>query len=166
MLRKIFTNEFNYIVRDIKSNEEFMKTKSKAHHGINRYNHLERVAFYTFIVTKCLRLNYIEATRAAFLHDFFIDDVEHMSTIKALRRHPRCALDNSKKYFDLTPLQEDIILTHMFPVTFTPPKYFESVIVDVIDDIAGIYEKYKSSSKELKAALTYIFMLTINFIKK
>lgn len=166
MLRKIFINEFNYIIKDINSNEEFIKTKEKSHHGINRYDHLERVAFYTFIITKCLKLNYIEATRAAFLHDFFIDEVEDMSTFKALRKHPEFALDNAKKYFDLTPLQEDIILTHMFPVTLTPPKYFEGVVVDLVDDVAGIYEKYKSSCKELKTAITYMFIFIVNFINK
>ena len=166
MLKELFENEFNYIVKDIIENDEFIKTKEKTHHGITRYDHLERVAFYTFLITKFLRLNYYEATRAAFLHDFFLDETKDLSTVKALRNHPKYALDNAKKHFYLTPLQEDIILTHMFPVTFTPPKYAESIIVDLIDDVAGIYEKYKSSSKELKAALTYLFIFTINFINK
>lgn len=166
MLRYLFENEFNYIVKDILKNDEFIKTKEKIHHGITRYEHLERVAFYTFIVTKFLRLNYYEATRAALLHDFFLDETKDLSPIKALCSHPKYALENAKKYFYLTQLQEDIILTHMFPVTLTPPKYMESIIVDLVDDVAGIYEKYKSSSKELKAAVTYLFIFTINFINK
>ncbi len=166
MLRDIYTIEFNYIVKDILDNNEFKKTKDKKHHGITRYDHLYRVAFYTFIITKLLRLDYIEATRAALLHDFFIDETDNLSTFKALQKHPKYALENSKKYFYLTPLQEDIILTHMFPVTLTPPKYVESIIVDIVDDVAGIYEKYKSSYKEFKAATTFLFVLMINFINK
>lgn len=166
MLKELFKNEFNYIIKDILQNDEFIKTKEKTHHGITRYDHLERVAFYTFIITKFLRLNYIEATRAALLHDFFLDETKDLSIIKALRNHPKYALNNAKKYFYLTPLQEDIILTHMFPVTLTPPKYTESIIVDLIDDVAGIYEKYKSSCKELKAATTFMFIFIVNFINK
>lgn len=166
MLKELFKNEFNYIIKDILQNDEFVKTKEKTHHGITRYDHLERVAFYTFIITKFLRLNYIEATRAALLHDFFLDETKDLSIIKALRNHPKYALNNAKKYFYLTPLQEDIILTHMFPVTLTPPKYAESIIVDLIDDVAGIYEKYKSSCKELKAATTFMFIFIVNFINK
>ena len=166
MLKELYINEFNYIVKDIIENKEFLKTKEKTHHGITRYDHLKRVAFYTFIITKFLRLNYIESTRAALLHDFFLDETDNLSTIKSLRKHPYYALENSKKYFYLTPLQEDIILTHMFPVTLTPPKYLESIIVDLVDDIAGIYEKYKSSCKELKAATTFMFIFIVNFINK
>lgn len=166
MLKEIYQNEFEYIIKDILSNKEFCKTKEKVHHGINRYDHLVRVAFYTFIVTKFLRLNYIEATRAAMLHDFFIDETLTETKYKALQNHPKYALENAKKYYELTPLQEDIITSHMFPVTYTPPKYLESWIVDIVDDIAGIYEQYKSSSKAFKTAVTYMMIFVVNYIQK
>ena len=54
----------------------------------------------------------------------------------------------------------------MFPVTCTPPKYFESWIVDLVDDVAGIYEQYKSSSKAFKVAANYILVFMINYIQK
>ena len=166
MLKEIYYNEFKYIVSDILSNKEFIKTKEKVHHGINRYDHLVRVSFYTFIITKFLKLNYIEATRAALLHDFYIDETNNETRYKALQNHPKYALENSKKYYGLTNLQEDIILTHMFPVTFTPPKFLESWIVDLVDDVAGIYEQYKSSSKAFRAATTYLLIFMINYIKR
>ena len=166
MLKEIFKMEFEYIVKDILSNKEFQKTKEKVHHGITRYDHLVRVAFHTFIITKLMKLNYVEATRAALLHDFFIDETENETKYNALQNHPKYALENAKKYYDLTPLQEDIITSHMFPVTITPPKYLESWIVDLVDDVAGIYEQYKSSSKAFKAAVTYMLIFTINYIEK
>ena len=166
MFKEMYRKEFNYIVKDILENEEFQKTKEKRHHGLTRYDHLYRVSYFSFWICKILRLNYVETTRAALLHDFFIDETENESTFRALQSHPYYALRNAEKYFTLTPLQKDIITTHMFPVTFKPPKYLESWIVDLIDDVAGIYEKYKSSSKELKAALNYVFIFMINFISK
>ena len=54
----------------------------------------------------------------------------------------------------------------MFPVTLKPPKYLESWIVDIVDDVAGIYEKYRSSCNELKAATTFLCILFINVIQK
>ena len=53
----------------------------------------------------------------------------------------------------------------MFPVTFTPPKYLESWIVDIVDDVASIYERGSTISKELKAAFTFLFLVFANFIK-
>lgn len=158
--------EFEHIVKDILSNEEFMRTKEKAHHGITRYDHLIRVSFYSFFITKLLRLNYKETTRAALLHDFFLDETEVDSGVGALRNHPTYALENARKYYDLSPLQEDIIKTHMFPVTFTPPKYIESWIVDIIDDVAGIYERYKSSYREIQTTMSFLLIFVLNFIQK
>lgn len=166
MFKEIYDKEFKYIIKDILSNDEFLKTKQKVHHGITRYDHLMRVSYYSFLVSKLLRLNYKETTRAALLHDFFLDETKDDNKLQALQRHPMYALENAKKYYNLTPLQEDIIKTHMFPVTFIPPKYIESWIVDLIDDFAGIYEQYKSSCKELKAAVTFLLIFVINFVQK
>ena len=157
--------EFLNICEDILDLREFNKLKSINHHGITRYNHSLRVAYYTYLITKKLHLNYIEATRAALLHDFFTDEVEDENSLKKLQKHPFCALENAKKYFDISYLEEDIIVTHMFPVTFRPPKYIESWIVDIVDDGAAIYEKAFTTRKELNAATTFLFLVVINFFK-
>ncbi len=157
--------EFDNIISEIISNNEFNKLKNINHHGITRYDHSLRVAYFTYKITKILKLNYIEATTAALLHDFFIDEVENELGIFKLRRHPNYAFDNASKYFDLTKLQEDIIKTHMFPVTFTPPKYLESWIVDIVDDFSAIYEKTYTIKKELKAAFLFLAVLLISYMK-
>lgn len=156
--------EFNYIITDIINNEEFQKLKKVTHHGITRFNHSLRVSYYTFLISKRLKLNYIDATRAALLHDFFIDETSEMKTKKALKEHPKIALENSKKYFDISRMQEDIILKHMYPITTKMPKYKESWLVDIVDDIASLYEKTYSVNKEVKTAINFIFiMLFIRF---
>lgn len=156
--------EFNLIIKDIINNQEFQKMKKITHHGITRFNHSLRVSYYTFLLAKKLKLNYKEATRAALLHDFFTDETSDMKTKKALKEHPKIALNNSKKYFEISKLQEDIILKHMYPITLSMPKYKESWLVDIIDDFASLYEKTYSVNKQIKAAATFIFiMLLIRF---
>ena len=157
-------NFFN-IVEDYIEHDEFKKLKSINHHGITRYDHSLRVAYYTYIVTRFLHLHYIDATRAAVLHDFFTDEVESEKSIFKLRRHPKYAVENASKYFELNELEKDIISTHMFPVTFTPPKYLESWIVDIVDDCCAIYEKGHCVRRELRAACMFLFILLINYLK-
>ena len=62
---------FGEISHDIIKKEKYLSLKTEYHHGLTRYMHSLRVAKYTYIITKILKLNYIEATRAALLHDYF-----------------------------------------------------------------------------------------------
>ena len=164
-MKKYKNKEFCKIIKPILDIEEFYKLKKISHHGITRYDHSLRVSYYTYLITKNLHLNYKEATVAALLHDFFTDEVESENGIFKLRRHPNHALENASRYFDLSDLQKDIIKTHMFPVTFTPPKYSESWIVDIIDDCASIYERSYSIKKQLSAAGTFLLLIVVNYIK-
>ena len=158
-------NELFNIIKPIINNCEFDKLKDIRHHGITRYDHCMRVAYYSYIVTKFFRLNYKDTTEAALLHDFFTDEVVEENFIKRLTNHPNIAFLNASKYFKLNKMQEDIIKTHMFPITLTPPKYLESWIVDIVDDIAAVYEKVFSVRKELSAATTFLFLLLINYMR-
>lgn len=164
-MTKYENNEFYNIIKPILEHPEFQKTKEIAHHGISRYDHCIRVAYYTYKVSKALKLDYKETTEAALLHDFFTDEVEKENNILKLRRHPKHAVENAKKYFDINEKQADIIKTHMFPITFMPPKYIEGWIVDLVDDFAAIYEKTSTVKTEMQAATTFLFLVMINLIK-
>ena len=157
--------EFYNIIDDILCNSEFLKLNFKNHHGITRYEHSLRVAYYTYQITKFLKLNYIDTTRAALLHDFFIDEVEDRNSIERLREHPLYALENAKKYFSINELQEDIIIKHMFPVTFKVPKYLESWIVDFLDDVAAVYERCFSVKWQLLSNCNFILLIIIGMLK-
>lgn len=158
-------DEFNNIVLDILNNPEFDKLKLYSHHGITRHEHCLRVAYYTYVVSKTLHLRYVDATRAALLHDFFTDEVSELKAFSRYRNHPKYALINSKKYYEINKLQENIILRHMFPVTFIPPKYIESWIVDIIDDISAVYDKIYSTRKELATLINSIIIFIVGIFK-
>lgn len=158
-------DEFNWIISPILNNTEYQRLKEIAHHGSTRFDHSMRVAYYTYLVTKGFHLeDYAATTRAALLHDFFTDEVEEQNMIARLRRHPSYAVKNATTYFDLSEKQIDIIKTHMFPVTFTPPKYIEGWIVDIVDDVVAIYEKTVNLTDTFKTATTFAFILIINLL--
>lgn len=164
-MKKYKDSEFKRIIKPLLDNCPFEDTKKSPHHGITRYEHSMRVAYFSYKITKGLKLDYKETTEAALLHDFFTDEVKDKNSVVRLRQHPNCAVENAKKYFDLSEKQEDIIKTHMFPITFTPPKYLESWIVDLVDDIASIYERGTVLKKELKTLATIVFVFLVNYIK-
>ncbi len=162
---KYDNEEFFDIIKPIIGNSEFQKLKNIKHHGITRYDHCLRVAYFSYKVTKALKLDYIEVTEAALLHDFFFDEADSEDSLKILKNHPNIAVENAKKYFFLTDKQQDIIEKHMFPIGLKPPLYLESWVVDIVDDVAAIYEKTKSTKKEIQAAITFLMLIVINFIK-
>ena len=99
------------------------------------------------------------------MHDFFFDEVEKDNAIERLQKHPEVALNNASKLYNLSPKQQDIIKSHMFPVTFTPPKYLESWIVDIVDDVASIGERYKVITRNFRVVSTFMFMVILNYLK-
>lgn len=157
--------EFQNIIKDILKIDEFNKLKECTHHGITRYEHSLRVAYYTFIVCRKLKFKYVEATRAALMHDFFTDEVKDMCAIRRYRNHPKFALINAKKYFELSKLQEDIIIKHMFPITLTPPKYIESWIVDLVDDFSSVYDKVFSIRIGFTELIKSFLIFVIGFFR-
>lgn len=160
--------EFYQLTRDILEHEEFLKLQEIVHHGMKRYDHSIRVAKVSYKITKQLHLNYKETARAALLHDFFLNDNQELDKkerTKMLVMHPEYALVMSKKYFKLSELEEDIIRTHMFPIGFNIPKYLESWIVDIVDDLVAVYEKCYGIRKQLSFASSFLFFLTMNHLK-
>lgn len=158
-------SEFYWLIKPILENKEYQKTKNIRHHGITRYDHSLRVAYYTYKITKILHLDYQDTTQAALLHDFFIDEVKDKNFISRLRKHPDCAVKNALTHFELNDKQIDIIKTHMFPITFTPPKYLESWIVDAVDDVAAVYEQGTVTTRQLKTVTSFVFIMLINLLK-
>ena len=155
--------EFNNIISDILKNKEFIDLKYEIHHGISRLDHSLNVARLTYKMCKRLHVkNYEEITRAALLHDFFrTEDVPE----KCFLNHPLKAVENSKKNFEISDFQENIIAAHMFPVTKTIPKHVGSWIVSGSDKAVAIYEctKYKVP---LTIGAAFLFCMNICFIQR
>lgn len=163
---KFNDKEYVNIVQDIVDHEEFNKTRGIVHHGLNRFDHCVRVSYYSYKVTKLLKLDYEKVARAGLLHDFFFvdnSDVDFTKRLDVLINHPKYALINSKRYFNLSDKEEDIISSHMFPVALKSPKYMESWIVDAVDNIVAVSEALYSTKKHLGIAVNFLMLVLLNY---
>ncbi len=166
--RVISDNEYLNIIEEICTNNEFLKTKDILHHGLTRYDHNMRVSYFSYKITKFLRLDYVSTARAGLLHDFFLEsgsNCKGYERAKLILKHPKLASIKASEYFDLNDKEKDIILTHMFPVSPFIPKYMESWIVDIVDDFVAICEKGYSLRVELAHAMTFLVLIFVNSMK-
>lgn len=161
------TDEFNSIVQDILENKEFNKTRYIEHHGVTRFDHLYRVAYYSYKVSKKLHFKYEEVARGAFLHDFFFSDELRSRKEKFLSTfiHPKWAVKNSKKYFELTELEENIIESHMFPINPKLPKHKESLLVSIVDKVVATYEFSLKFKVKFKYATNVLVLVLYGVVK-
>ncbi len=141
--------EFYHIIRDIALNETVQEMKQyRQHCDVSCYQHCVYVAYFTYYLCKKLNLDYVSAARAAMLHDLFLYDWrqkhrdEEFHGLHAFS-HPKIALRNASKIFDLNDKQKDIIVKHMWPLTIVFPRYAESYIITLTDKYSAIYESYK-----------------------
>ena len=118
----------------------------------------------TILFVKNYGLDYVSATRAGMLHDLFLYDWRvRNDTKKKLHAfyHPRLALENSLKLFNLNKKEQEIILKHMWPVTVIPPRYLETYITTLVDKYCAIEESFLHYKKNRK--LNSIFRYTYVF---
>jgi len=160
-------NEYLNIIDDILYNNEFKKIASNIHHGLSRLDHSLRVSYYSYKFSKILFLDSKEVARAGLLHDFFISqgNSKKERTI-SIFVHPKKALANSDRLFNLSDKEKNIIEAHMFPVIPNKiPKYLESWIVSLVDKIVATYEfSYSCSTKTLcKIPNAYFVSLLLLF---
>lgn len=155
------------IVNDILNNEEFNKIKYIEHHGTTRFDHSMRVAYYSYKIAKFLRLDCREVARAGLLHDFFLSDMERTSKDKFLSTftHPRYAVMNAQKYFNLSEKEIDIIKSHMFPLYTSIPKYAESWVVSTVDKIVGTFEFMSQFRYKFSYMFNIYMLFFINIVK-
>ncbi len=156
------SEDFNSLIEDIIKNNKFKSLNKELHHGISRYDHSMRVAKWTYKICNLFNSQKTdEITRAALLHDFYIDkDLASEKGYEKLGEHPSVALENSLKYFDLNEVQQDIIKSHMFPCTKVIPKYKESWLVSGVDKAVSTYEmlRFKAS---LYVGIYFLFLFEI-----
>ena len=153
---------FDDIAKNIINTNKFNELKNESHHGLTRDIHVMRVSIYTYKITKKLGMDYVSATRAALLHDYFTEsDFNGVKGIKKGIVHPDIAYQNAKKEFKINDIEKNAIISHMFPLGIKIPKYKESWVLTLTDKSVATYEyaKYK-----LKNSLTLYAIFLINMI--
>lgn len=83
-----------------------------------------------------------EVRRAALLHDYFLYDWHEKNAGHRFHgfTHPGTALKNAQEDFRLTPVEQNIIARHMFPLCPIPPRCREAWLVCVADKYCALLE--------------------------
>ena len=155
--------KFDVIAKDIIEKDKFKSLKQDPHHGLTRYDHVIRVAKNTYRLSRVLKMDYVSATRGALLHDYFNDNDYH--DIKGIKKgsiHPVIALNNARREYELNKKEENVIVSHMFPLGEVKPNCKESWLVTTVDKSVALYECTRYKFKDYFA---YVFVLMINFLK-
>ena len=125
--------------------EKVQSLKNIPHHNSNRFEHSLKVSYLAYKICKKLKFNYRSAAKAGILHDFYVNRIEECKYLNdkvALftNEHPEDAVINACKRFYMTPLEKDIIVSHMWPVSKHMPKYKESFVVSFSDKVFSFKE--------------------------
>lgn len=122
------------------------------HGDTSCYSHSLRVARYSYKVCRFFGLDCESVVRGSVLHDFFLYNWRDrdMTAGEHLVSHPHAALEMAQKEFELNDMEQDIILTHMWPVTKQRPAYAESHIVSIMDKVSATVEAVSFSFRVMK----------------
>ncbi len=148
---KININPFNHeeyidCIRDLIDHEMVWSMKNYIQHSsIDCLEHSLYVSYSSYLIAKRMMLDYRSAARGGLLHDFFLYDWHEARPSSGLHGfvHPRIALENASKYFNLNELEKDIIKKHMWPLTVILPKCKESYVVVFADKYCAFKEIFK-----------------------
>lgn len=163
--------KFDTIAKEFLGNEKFMRIQNERHHGITRYEHSMRVARNVYKLSKKLNLDYISATRAAIVHDFFVN--EEFGINRGLIQgvvHPDIALANAKGEFKINEIEANAIEAHMFPLSSCLPNSKEAWCLTAVDKAVAIYEyatnkfSVKRISNPVSYAVCLVFIYIMNII--
>lgn len=152
-LRRDWGDEFYECIKDIAEHPVVLRMKLYPHHGhTSCYQHCLHVAYYNYVWCRFFQLDARSAARGGMLHDLFLYDWhthaartgDHFHGMT----HPKCAFKHAKKFFELNYKEEDIILSHMWPVTlFRVPRTKEVGSPHLQINTAGLWRQASGSSK-------------------
>lgn len=132
-------------VSDILKHPVFLSMDQYIQHGHTTcLTHSIQVSYMSYCICKKRGWEYRQAARAGLLHDLFLYDwhTHARETGEYFHgfTHPKTAYQNARKYFDLTDIEKDLILRHMWPLTPIPPKYKEGLALIYADKICSLSE--------------------------
>ncbi len=135
-----YTEPFIALLKDLLTEPviQNMRTLKQHANSATLLEHLLYTSYISYRLCRFFKLNPERAVRAALLHDFRLDDTPEN---KQLLSHSRYALEAANKHFKLTPHEQNIIVSHMWPLTpFHLPRSKEAWIVNIADTYCAMIE--------------------------
>lgn len=138
---------FDELLKDYLYNERVMEMKDYIQHGtVTTYEHCKQVARLSFGLNRHLHLGANERimTIGAMLHDYYLYDW-HVDGDGSHRlhglTHPQVARENAVRHFHVEEDIQEVIRTHMWPLTITKiPRSREALIVSFADKLCSFNE--------------------------
>lgn len=148
--------EYESIALPLLKNQKVQLMKNfQQHIGTSTYLHCKLISQMCFLINRRLRLHCDEKAlvAGAILHDFFLYDWHKENNPSRGKHgfiHPLIAARNARKYLKIDTKTEEIIKTHMWPLTITRiPKTREAWIVSCVDKYTTVKEVCKNLYKKI-----------------
>ena len=142
------TPEYDSYIQDLLEQPGIQNLSRFYQHGdVTTLQHVRRVSRMTYRICKKHGWDARAGARAGILHDYVTYDW-HEPGDGSHRlhgfRHPRFALQNAKEITDLSPVEENAILRHMWPLTPIPPRYREAWALTLADKFCAMQETLRN----------------------
>jgi uncharacterized protein len=139
--REARRRRYELIARPLLEHPDVARLSRYPHHlAKSRLDHVNDVAWMSFVIGEALSLDVRAIVRGALLHDLFYYDWLTEGPRLHGFRHPRIALENARGVTGLTRVEEDIIKKHMWPLTVVPPFFPESLVVSFADTACAVLD--------------------------
>lgn len=129
---------------DLLATEEVRSMVDIPHHpGVSCYEHSVFVSYVAFRLARRMGLDYRAAARGGLLHDLYLYDSRDHSNYEGVQcfAHPKAALKNATALCGaLTDKEENIIISHMWPLARRMPHCSEACVVNLADKMCATAE--------------------------
>lgn len=134
--------EYLTLVGDLLDAPEVVALHHYRHHRTTRHQHVLNVSWYSFLMARRLHMDAAATARAGLLHDLYYYNFRDWQSTKRhhIYHHPQQALDNASLLTDISPIEADVILNHMWPMSPRRPRYKETYLISCIDKYCCVLE--------------------------
>lgn len=140
MSLKIREHEFLELTRELLDSDQVRMMGRWKHHGpVTTLDHSLFVAYSSYRLARFLGLDAYAAARGGLLHDLYLYDSKDKSAHPGNQcfDHPRFAARNAAALTDLSAKEQNIILSHMWPLGGAFPRSLEAWLVDLVDTVCA-----------------------------